>query len=150
MKFKVKIDWWVKLVFYGISLALIIPLFYMGELQSEERLIILFSVILTELIILPIPMFATYVFKEDRILLRLGYVFMRIKYEDILEVNETKRIPTNNSFALSVDALEIIKSSGIINRLVVSPQDKESFIYELKSRSKNLKGKNQIDDEYKW
>ncbi len=150
MKFKVKIDWWVKIIFYGISLAILIPLFYINELQGEERFVILFSVILTEVVILPIPLFAAYVFKENHILLRLGYMFIRIKYDDIVEVNETKRIPTNNSFALSIDALEIIKDSGMINRVVVSPQNKESFIYELKSRSKNLKGKTQLDDEYKW
>lgn len=72
-----------------------------------------------------------YVFEEDHLLVVCGPFRSRIAYASIVSVKETNN-PLSGA-ALSLDRLEIRGSRGLA--ALVSPEEKERFVEELKARS---------------
>jgi len=149
MRFKVKMDFWISIVFYvTMAVFIIIPVFVIPEVDQSEQIVVYAAIGISLLLIMPIPLASVYALKEEYLYIRLGYIFKKIRYEHIREINETKKIP-NNNFALSSDAVEIIVDKGLMRRVVVSPREKIAFMAELRNRCNHLEGKN-IEEDFNW
>lgn len=129
LRFKTKIDIWIKAYFVAVELyfGFLIVTFIVDELYTLLVIPVGIGILLVDIL-----RRSQYDFKETHLLIRSGIFFMRIKYEEIESVKYKKGIMRN--FALSSDQLIIkIKNKGnILGRTFVSPNNREDFIIELK------------------
>ena len=135
MRFNVKIDLWLRLVMY-VSAFLVIPIIFI--VPQDEILIAVFVAILNMAMILPFIVVCFYELREDHLFIRFGFIHKRIKYKNISEIIEKKGL--TNGYALSSDRIRIKEShkKSMMAYTEISPEDKERFIFELKSRCPQL------------
>ncbi len=146
MSFKVKKDLWIQITLYVIfALIALSPLPWMDEIEQHDQFAIYAVMGVSAVMILPILLASVYVLKDDHLHIRLGYIIKNIKYDDIIEIKDVKKI-ANNSFALSSDAVEIVCAKGMIRNVAVSPVDKQKFIDLLKYHCKYLNKNNNKED----
>lgn len=136
MRFEVKIDLWLKLVLY-LSGLMILPFIFF--VPADERLMITLIALLNGAIILPFALVGYYELREEYLFIRFGFIYKKIQYKYIDEVKESKGF--TNSYALSKDRVRIKVSNKpkVLAYTEISPEDKERFIFELKSRCIQLK-----------
>ena len=127
MKYKSKKDWWVHLIIVMAN-ALSVWVFVDGKYLTGAILLTVNAAIT-----LPIYFATYYVIEEEYLKVRCGFSTIRIRFKDIESIIETRSILA--STALSLDRLEIkYKKSGSYNAILVSPENKEHFVYEINSR----------------
>ena len=98
------------------------------------------TVILYMAFILPFLWSGYYELREDYLYIRIGYIFTKVKYHKIIDIQESNGL--TNSFSMTSDRVTIqTGKSKIFNVIHVGPEDKERFIYELSVRCPNLKPK---------
>lgn len=75
-----------------------------------------------------------YSFREDYLFVRGGPFRSRIPYNKITRLNETSNVLVGYRILSSRDALEVYYISGLLGSIIISPQDKEMFMEELRKR----------------
>ena len=78
-----------------------------------------------------------YVFKEDHLYLRAGFLFTRIRYEDVESYREVKGLmDVGSGFNLlnSTNAIAILSQKVMLGEVKISPADQEGFLRELEKR----------------
>lgn len=136
MRYKGKIDLWIKLLLW-LMVVMYLPLMFIAE-NSEEILIFTLLTIFMAIIILPM-IYVNYVeLREDYIYMKISVLRAKIPYDNIKSI----RICENwrSSFGLSRERIEI-KEHGkgfVRGTTYISPMDREEFFDELKRRCKNL------------
>ncbi len=148
MRYKVKKDKWIISTLYGILIfMIIIPIVVADLVEPDERFAVIIVALISASFILPITWGSVYILEGDRLHIRLGYIIKNVKYENIIEIKDQKKL-TNNSFALSSDIVDVITDKGLIRHVIISPMDKQNFMIDLKSRCPNLKGRYKIEEDY--
>ena len=135
MRFDVKIDTWIKLTFWGVTLMFVPILFVV---PPEEIYIIVLSMVVTDIVTIPLLFWGYYDLRDEYLFIRLGIFKTKIKYDNIKLIKENHSLAS--SFALSSDRVEIrVHNKGyIMGTTHISPEDKEKFIFELRQKCKNL------------
>lgn len=119
----------------GVILLLIVSA---AIVPADARMIVLSGSALVAAFLLWIWFGTWYEFKEEYLLARLGPFFERIPYEKIFEANKIKSMAS--SMALSSDMIELRHGKNYITGTTyISPQDRDGFIDELKTRCTSLK-----------
>ena len=137
MKYKSKIDWWMKLTFWGftaITLWLIYLLFF-GERDAEIIIVAIIFIIFELFLMIPLY-FGTYYRLDDKeLFVRCWIIKERIPYNSIVSMKET-RTPWSSSAALSLDRLEIkyTKNKRWPSSTLISPKDKQEFMKMLQAK----------------
>ena len=141
MKFKVKVDWWVHLIFAAS---------FIMNIWAAAGLDVILAVIFTPLnvfLILPIWLNTYYLLGEGELLVKSGLgKGTRIAYSQITGVCETRN--PISAPALSLDRLEIrykAKRGSFFDTIIISPKDKVGFIEQLRIKNENI----EVSDEKK-
>ncbi len=134
MKYKSKIDWWVGAILGGPVLLLVGILIHSGINFSGKDILVLVLVSLPTIFsfwLVGSVFFGTYYLISDGVLtVRCGVLMnTKIKISEITSILPTKT--KLSSPALSTDRLEI--RYGKYGKVVISPENKESFIAQCKS-----------------
>lgn len=86
-------------------------------------------------------MFSYYELQDNQLYVRLSFMSLRLKYDDIKKI-EIGRSYSKSNFALSVDRVMITRHSrGLFGVVQISPLKQDEFVYELNRRCKNLETK---------
>lgn len=149
MRFKVKKGMLVKLVFLVIPLIFIAlaVIFYLEQTEDYMSAVIgLLTVVLVDLIFL---FSSVYALKEDYLYIRLGFISKKVYYEHIIAIEKDRMLP-NNNFAMSMDVVKITLNKGLMRMVAISPEDRDVFIQELKSRCNHLESRKKIEEDFDW
>ena len=134
MKYKIKIDLWVRLLLYGVVL-MYLPLLFVVE--PEEYYIFGLLTLGTALLILPLFV-SYYELDEEALVISLYFFKKRIKYDNIKSI----RLCENwlSSSAMSRYRIEIIEHNKgkIMGTTYISPLLREEFFSDLKRHCMNL------------
>ncbi len=135
MKFKVKVDLWIKFIFYGSMCILIIPVFTM---ESTDLLIYLFSIVPISLFILWLLLGSYIELRDNEVFFKLGPIRGKIPYNDIKSVSLSNS--WSSSWALTSKRVTIkIRSKTLLKGDVqIGPLNRNEFIDEITYRCKNL------------
>jgi hypothetical protein len=137
-RFKVKVDWWMHLIFFVVILSSLLPLIGYSSVPEDEKLFLFITPVLMVPFILSFYAFTFYELKDDHLYIRLSFLFLRLKYDDVKKI-EVGRSYAKSNFALSVDRVMITRhSKGLLGVVQISPLKQDDFVYELKRRCKNL------------
>ena len=135
MRMKSKIDLWIKIAIWlsVVSCTLIVIV-----LPQEERVIGYAICIPIILCILWIYFGTYYELREDHLYVKSGPFIGRIAYEKIKSIKFSRNL--TSSMALSIDRIEIRQHGKgyITGTTYISPEEREEFMKELKSRCKKL------------
>jgi membrane protein YdbS with pleckstrin-like domain len=133
MKFKSKIDWWMHLVLASMPLANIWVFFLWIQHGGIITLLsAVFILLFNVLLIMPLWIDTHYVLDDRELRVRCRpLINERIPYASIKTVQET-RSPLASA-ALSLDRIEI--TYGMSGRIMISPQNKQEFLRQLKQRT---------------
>ena len=144
MKFKAKVDWWLKIIFAAflvINIWAVVGL--ITGTSGDLLLAIIFAPI--NIYILPIWLNTYYFLNNNELLIKSGLGRgTRLAYSQILSVSQTRN--PISSPAPSLDRLEIkyrYKSGNFTDSIIISPRDKIGFTKELLLRN----GKIEINNE---
>lgn len=123
-------------IIVGVILILfIVPIILDSEnMTKADFWAITMSCMLTLAMILWFAFDIKYVFKEEHLYLRAGFLFTRIRYEDIESYREVKGLmDVGSGFNLlnSTDAMAILSQKVMLGEVKISPTDQEAFIQEL-------------------
>lgn len=154
LKFKSGVNIWIK--FLIAVLNIIILMLFCAKFFIDSFITIKFGIalfVIEALLILPMPYFTYYEFKEDYLYIHdYPFRYFKIKYKDIFDVEdgdfETKN---KNIVALSLDRIVICYKT--INKdeeeekkyIYISPKDMSLFLIRLSARLQ----KNKVDIEEK-
>lgn len=134
MRYKNKIDLWIKIVLLLVTFMFIPMMFYVPQ---DEVYILVLSTLLMVIIIL--PMFFGYIeLGEEELTVRLSVFRQKIKYDNI----KSLRMCSNflSSMAMTKDRIEIkVHNKGYIRGTTfIGPVNREEFFDELERRCYNL------------
>lgn len=137
MKFDVKIDKWVNILLYG-SVLMLVPIFFF--VPSDEWIVLFGTMVLMMLLIIPIVRISYYELQDEFLVMRLGYIKAKIKYENIKSIESIDGWNTTSSMALSREKVKITEHNKSIIRgtTYISPKNRELFILDLKQKCRNL------------
>lgn len=127
-RFVSKVDWWLGVLLALLPLVMVtatIGLWTSGK--SREAFMGLAFVVLVALLYKAMVFPLYYELTQEYLLVRFGWIRVRIPYEDIVAVE-----PSNNplsSPALSLDRLHVRVKKGF--GTLISPRDKHAFLDEL-------------------
>lgn len=140
IKFTSKMDKPFATILVGLMLCifgLCIALLFIEDLTVTNIWALLGCTVFTCGLILWLALDICYEFREDHLFLRAGFLFTRIRYEDI----ESYRLLTNKMDVLSgfnllssTKAIEILASTVMLGCVKVSPSDMDGFIEQLEKR----------------
>lgn len=149
MRFKVKKGLLVKFVFLAIPLVFVAlaVIFYVEQIEDYMSAVIsLLSVVLIDFIFL---FSSVYALKEDHLYIRLGFIFKKVYYDHIIAIEKDRMLP-NNNFAMSMDVVKITLNKGLMRMVAISPEDRDVFIQELKTRCNHLESRTKIEEDFDW
>ncbi|RCW62846.1 PH domain-containing protein [Saliterribacillus persicus] len=142
MKFTSKKDkYFGRLIAFSIGLILITfiwPLIIIDDIKMSD---IVISVIICSLCIVLLLMTGygvAYIFCDTHLFIKAGLFRSRIPYEKIIRISSTNGMLSGYRALSSKDALEISYHGGIMGSVIISPQNKEKFIDELKERAPQI------------
>ena len=75
-----------------------------------------------------------YKFYDDYLFVRGGLFRSRIPYSQITRIQETNNVLIGYRILSSKDALEIYYKTGLLGSVIISPENKDQFIEELRRR----------------
>lgn len=132
------------LLVIGVLLLLfILPVVFDGEAMTQADVIThTLLCALTVGLILWLAFDIKYVFKADHLYVRAGFLFTRIRYEDVESYREVKGLmDVGSGFNLlnSTNAMAILAQTVLLGEVKVSPTDQEGFIEELEKRIEAVK-----------
>ena len=134
MKYKIKVDLWVRLILYIVALMYIPMMFFAPE---DEMYIFILLTLGTALLILPLFM-SYYELTDDALVISIYFFKKRIKYDNI----KTLRLCQNwlSSSAMSKDRIEIKEHNKgkLTGTTYISPVHREDFFSDLKRYCMNL------------
>ena len=135
MRYEVKIDFWIKIMFYSTVALTLGPVLVM---PSGEILMYL-------LITLPINIFVlwmllgTYLeFREEELYIKLGPIFSSIKYDNIKSISLDKSWSSSFAMTMKRVTIKVHSKTWIKGDLQVGPKERIEFVDELTRRCRNL------------
>ncbi|TFB23268.1 hypothetical protein E3U55_05475 [Filobacillus milosensis] len=143
MVFRSKVDqFFINIICISIiitGIAILWPILFDPEMTDGILLMLLSIFIVTTGFIVWVSFDIKYTMFEDYLLVKAGPVRSKISYEEITLITTTKDIFTGYRLLSSRDALEVFYKSGWMGSVKISPEDKQSFISEIKKRSPDVK-----------
>ena len=132
MTFRSKID--RRMIIFAAAFSALILALSALFLQSKAAVVVFPLAALLLALVSWVFLGTKYAFLEDCLLVRSGPYARRIPYTRISSVKPSKDI--SSAPALSLDRLALTVSNGkyVTDVILVSPEDKESFLRELKKR----------------
>ncbi|MFJ7678536.1 PH domain-containing protein [Peribacillus sp. NPDC097198] len=128
MKFQSKKDWWTYPVFFGIIIAVFIPLF------TDQDLTSIYIGVPVAGLILWIWFTTYYVIERNSLVVRSAFIHKIIPVHEIKSIRRT--LNPLSSPALSLDRLEILYGNG--KMVLISPENREKFLEELKKLNPSI------------
>ncbi len=134
MKYKMKTDWWVRIILW-FCIIMFVPMFFF--VPEDEMFILVISTFFMAIIILPLFM-SYYELDLHHLVIHIYFFKMKIKYENI----KSLRMCENwySSAAMSRERIEIKEhnKSKLRGTTFISPEDRMGFYSDLKQRCRNL------------
>lgn len=142
MKYKMKVDLWVRFLLWGCIL-MFIPFFFIAPL--EEIWILGLSTFIMALIIIPL-FSASYELSDDEIIIMFYLFKQRIKYDNIKSIRKCSN--WYSSAAMSRVRIEIKEHNKgkLRGTTYISPDDRDDFFSHLKLKCRNL----EIEESNVW
>lgn len=126
--YRSKISLFLLLIMIAATLAPVFPLLFKPQLSTTSYIVMVLSFIFCLIIVVPTFSQTYYSIEDNALHIKSGFLYNRtIHIQAIRKIEETRNIVS--SPALSMDRLEIIYNK--FDSIIVSPQDKESFIQDL-------------------
>lgn len=127
------------ILFSSIILLLFILPFVLDSdnMTKSDFWNITLSCFITLLILLWLSFDIKYVFKEEYLYLRAGFLFTRIRYEDIESYREVKGlmdVVSGFNILNSTNAIAILSQKVVLGEVKISPADRVGFLCELERR----------------
>jgi len=122
---------------YG-TVLMFVPLLF--TVPQDEMWILGLTMVFMAFLIIPLVRINYYEFRDEYLFMRMGYIFSKIKYDDVKEVTSFDGWNTTSSMALSREKVKITVhgKSKFLGTTYVSPEDRERFILEMKRYCRNL------------
>jgi hypothetical protein len=139
MKFNTKRDkffiyLWVYMLVI-INAVLIVPTFFETDLRMYDYFGIFSIDVLVSGMIIWIALDISYTIRPEYLLVKAGIFRSRILYKDITKITFQPNIWVGYKLLFSRDAIEIHYKTGFIGSVIISPENQEIFIEELKTRN---------------
>lgn len=134
MKYKMKVDLWVRFILWGCIL-MFVPMFFV--VPPNELWILALSTFVMAVLILPL-FNASYELEEEELVIKFYFFKQRIKYDNIKFIRKCKN--WYSSAAMSHERVEIKEHNKgkLRGTTYISPEDRDDFFSHLKLRCKNL------------
>lgn len=138
MKYKIKTDWWIKLILWACILMFVPMMFFSSE---EDQVILVISTIVMAVLILPLFM-AYYELEDEELVTHIYFFKLRIKYDDVKSLTLCKNWLSSGT-AMSYERIKIVRhGKGKLTRTTyISPVNREDCYSDLKNRCRNLEMK---------
>ncbi len=135
MKYNMKIDLWIKLLFYGSIGLLVGPLL---AIPGDEMVFYILIVLPTVGMILWLMHGSYYQLRDDDLYMRIGPFFSKVPYGNIKSVSLSKN--WSSSWAMSMKRIFIVVHEKTVFKgdVQISPIDRMEFMDELTRRCRNL------------
>jgi hypothetical protein len=142
MRYKNKIDWWIALVLL-LCVLMFVPLLWF--IPAEEQWILVVSMAVMAVIVLPF-LYGYCELGEEELILRLGYIRYKVRYENIKSIRLTTSFLS--SMAMTTKRIEIREhnKSYLRGTTHFGPVDREEFAEELAYRCPNLEDRAKIEE----
>lgn len=138
MRYKSKVDWWYYIIVLLFSYCTFFVCYNYSTTQNhrEPPFIVILFLLCEFLFLLPNLIFTYYIFEEECMFIRSGYLSCRcIYYKDIVKIKDAKSMFSPGGLAL--ERIEIVyKYKDSINTVLISPKEKEKVKQELKEKVK--------------
>lgn len=135
MIFKAKVDMFylsfLVIIALIIALAIFFPLFLTQEVDLTVIIILSSIYIATILFLLWSTFSIKYVFEQDYLFVKGGFLRSQIRYEEITKVTPTRDIYTGYRMMAAKEGIEIFYKTGLFGSVKVAPVDKQAFVEEL-------------------
>lgn len=122
----------------GLLLLFFLPLLFDSEGMTQKDIwTVTILCIVTLAMLLWFAFDIKYVFKADHLYVRAGFLFTRIRYEDVESYREVKGLmDVGSGFNLlnSTNAIAILSQKVMLGEVKISPADQEGFLRELEKR----------------
>lgn len=134
----------------GFVIILFGAILFIDDTTATDLWIMLGCILFVGIVLLWLAFDITYEFREDHLFIRAGFLFTRIRYEDIEGYNIlTNKMDIFSGFNLlsSTKAMEILAPTVMLGCVKISPSDLEGFIEQLEIRMKKelvFKEKNEM------
>ncbi len=135
MKYKNKIDLWIRLLLYIVMIMCLSLIFVVPD--NERWIMVLMDVFLAFIFI---PLFFGYTeLLDEELVTRLGIFRYKVRYENIKSIRKCKN--WLSSMAMTSDRIEIKehKKGYILGTTHIGPMQKDEVFEELLRRCHNLK-----------
>lgn len=135
MRYKAKIDFWIKISIYFTIAITVAPALYM---PFDEVLIYI-------LIILPMNIFFVWMlygsyleFRDEELYIKLGPIYGRVKYDNVKSISLIKSYHSSYAMTSKRVSIRVHNKTLIKGDLQVGPKNREEFFDELIRRCRNL------------
>lgn len=134
MKYRIKIDMFIRLILVG-TILMFVPLYFV--VPVDEVYILVLSTVLIAVIVIPL-FYTTYELAEIELIINVYLFKKKIKYEDIKSIRKCQN--WLSSSAMSKERVEITQhhKMKLLGTTYISPQNREEFFTELKRKCLNL------------
>lgn len=135
MKYEVKIDLWIKLLFYMSIVLIIGPIFTIPE---NEMLI--FIIVTSPIIIFILWMlYGSYLeFRDDELYVKVGPIYKKEKYSNIKSISINTSWLSSYALTKKRVTIKIHNKTWKTNDFQVGPKNREEFVDELNRRCRHL------------
>ncbi|WP_185897331.1 PH domain-containing protein [Paenibacillus zeisoli] len=120
-----------------ITLSLFAPLLFTPIVYLQLVIVGVIDVLVTGLLIWLVADLK-YVLTEEHLLIKGGFIKSRIHYNDITRITRNPGIWAGYRMLFSRDAIEVHYKTGLWGSVIISPEEKEAFIEELKRRNDRI------------
>ena len=134
MRYKLKIDFWLRAMLHFIVL-MFVPIIFI--VPAEERYIMVIMTALMAIIIYPL-FYGYYEFRDEELYMQISVFHAKVKYENIKSIELCKN--WKSSMAMCYERIEIKEHNKgyFLGTTNLGPKEREEFYYELKRRCFNL------------
>ena len=134
MKYKVKVDRFVKTTFMMVILMLIVGMavvYFETMIWSNDLNFMLATTIIIISMAILLVKTSYYQIDDDFLMIKLFIYKRKIDYDQIKSLTLKKSYVSNLAFSLEVISIELHQSSLWKSKIQISPQNREQFLKEM-------------------
>lgn len=135
MRYNLKIDWWIRLIFYLTIGVLFVPVLFLEQKESFFYIAPIFPI---TVILLWFLFGSYYELKDDELYMKFGPFFGRVPYDNIKSVSLSNNWTSSWAMTMKRVSIKVRNKTTLKGDVQVGPLDTTEFMDELIRRCRNL------------
>ncbi len=138
VEFKSRLDWFMKSALVLMVIATVVPIYWMKIDNEPFYSLLIYALIMgiTLLFMIHLVFTSRYIFEDEKLICKFGFFKKEIEYSQIRKIESGTQIYAGWKMALALKG--IIIHYNRFDDLLVSPEEQDRFIEELKKRNPQI------------